>query len=519
MLRSTFERVNATTFLIDGDTRTVVASLVELGFVFDQPRSLTTTLLDTFDGRLHRAGLKLELHESNGLELVLSGDQTVSAHLAVTTAPLVPGDLPPGPFRARLAALTDIRALLPQIRVSTKTTEASRLDSTGGVVATAQLHEHVRVVGRPGLSCPVATIEIREATGYGKRARQAVEVLDEFGLPRCDTDTLSQCATAAQVDLAGFSATATVPLESATPAIDGIRAVLANLARAVVANWQGTIDQSDPEFLHDLRIAVRRTRTVIAEGKGVLPATVRNPARDGFAWLGGLTGPARDLDVYLIEWGSYTGPLGAEVVSSLAPVRTLLERRRAHAHIDLERALRSKRAANLIRTWTTWLGDPIDDEHPEARAERPLGRLVAARISRAHAVLIEGGRLIDPDSPADQVHDLRKDAKKLRYLLECFGSLVPDEPLRRFVKRLKALQDNLGEHQDAEVHVTMLRAVGHELYDAGASPDTMIAIGQLTERLDQQRGSARAEFAERFADYDTPSTHGSLEEMLEGIVE
>ncbi len=512
--------MHATTFLIAGrDTRTVVASLAEIGFVFDQRRSVTTTLLDTFDGRLHRAGLKLALHESDGFELVLSGDQIVPAHLAVTAPPRVPSDLPPGPFRARLAALTDVRALVPQLRVSTKTTAGSRRDSTGGVVATARLHERVRVVGRQGISCPEATIEIRELTGYHKRARQAVEVLDELGLPQCETDTLSQCAAAAQVDLAGFSASATVPLESATPAIDGVRAVLANLAVAIAANWQGTIDQSDPEFLHDLRIAVRRTRTVVTESKGVLPAPVRGKARDGFAWLGGLTGPARDLDVYLIEWGSYTDPLGPEVVSSLAPVRALLERRRAHTHIELERALRSKRAARLLRTWTTWLGDPIDGKPLEERAEEPLGRMVATRIARAHAVLIDGGRLINPDSPAEQVHDLRKDAKKLRYLLECFGSLVPDEPLKRFVKRLKALQDNLGEHQDAEVHVSMLRAVGHELFDAGASPDTMIAIGQLTERLDQQRGAARAEFAERFADYDTPATNNSLEEMLEGIVE
>ncbi len=508
-----------TTFLIAGrDTGTVVESLGELGFVFDERRAVTTTLLDTFDGRLHRAGLKLELHESNGLELVLSGDRAVPAHLAVAAAPRLPGDLPPGPFRARLAALTDVRALQPQIRVSTRTTRASRRDSTGGVVATAQLHERVRVVDRPGITCPQATIEIREVTGYSRRARQAVEVLDELGLPRCESDTLSQCAAAAEVDLAGFTATATVPLESAMPAVDGIRAVLANLARAIIANWQGTIDQSDPEFLHDLRIAVRRTRTVVAEGKGLLPAMIRDPARDGFAWLGRLTGPARDLDVYLIEWDSYTSPLGVDVVSSLAPVRILLEQRRADAHIELERALRSEQAAHLIGAWTTWLGEPIDGEHIEPRAERPLGRLVAARIGRANAVLVERGRMIDPSSPADQVHDLRKDAKKLRYLLECFGSLVPDAPLKRFVKRLKALQDNLGEHQDAEVHVTMLRAVAHELFEAGASPDTMIAIGQLTERLDQQRGSARAEFAERFADYDTSSTYDALEAMLEGII-
>ena len=138
---------------------------------------------------------------------------------------------------------------------------------------------------------------------------------------------------------------------------------------------------------------------------------------------------------------------------------------------------------------------------------------------RAHGVLIERGRLIGPDTPAEHLHDLRKDAKKLRYLLECFGSLLPDRPRKRYVKRLKALQDNLGEHQDAEVHVSMLRAISRELHDTGSSPDTMVAIGQLTERLDQQRLAARTEFAERFADYDTPATSRALDAVLDGITQ
>ncbi|MGD9701807.1 MAG: CHAD domain-containing protein [Acidimicrobiia bacterium] len=507
------------TFLISGDeARTVIESLAELGFVFEPSRAVTTTVLDTFDGRLHRARLRLELHESDGLELVLSGDETVPARLAVTGAPRFPTDLPPGPFRARLAALVDVRALLPQISVTAERTTAAWRDASDKVVATAQLDEQIRVVDPAGADGPAATVEIHEVTGYAKRARRAVDVLDRLGLPKCETDTVSACATAADVDLGGYAATATVPLDPQMPAVDGYRAVLTNLATAITANWEGTIDQSDTEFLHDLRIAVRRTRTVLGEAKAVVPAGVRTPARAGFAWLAGLTGPARDLDAYLLEWDRYTGPLGSEVVASLAPVRALLEQRRADAHTDLERALRSQQAADLMSTWTAWLGRPLDREYCDVRAERPLGRLVAKRMARAHSIVVEHGRLIDPDTPAQQVHDLRKDAKKLRYLLECFGSLLPDRPRKRFVKRLKALQDNLGEHQDAEVHVAMLRAIAHELHGAGASSDTMVAIGQLTERLDQHRLAARAEFADRFADFDTKATQGALDAMLEGIL-
>ena len=125
--------------------------------------------------------------------------------------------------------------------------------------------------------------------------------------------------------------------------------------------------------------------------------------------------------------------------------------------------------------------------------------------------------MIGPETPAEQVHDLRKDAKKLRYLFECFGGLLADAPRKTFVRRLKALQDNLGEHQDAQVHVAELRAISHQLHEQGAQADTMLAIGQLAERLEQQRVAARAEFTERFEAYDTNETERAFKEAIAGL--
>jgi CHAD domain-containing protein len=495
----------------------VTAALTDLGFEFGTTRTITTTLLDTFDGRLHREGLQLQLHQSEHPELVLSGKETAPAHIAIDSESRIPADLPPGPFRSRLTALTGVRALLPQLCVGSNRTTGVWRDAAGKIVGVAELHEGVHVVDRPGVECPGATIEIHTVPGYAKQNRRTLQALRRVGVAECETDTLTQCGTAAGIDLAGFAATATVPLDPEIPAIDGFRLVLANLAIAISANWQGSIDQTDPEFLHDLRIAVRRTRTILNEAKAVLPDAVLDTTRDGFAWLADLTGTPRDLDVYVLEWSRYVGPLGAETAPSLEPVRDVLERRRADGHHALERALRSERATGLMTTWRMWLAEPLGGDHLGPAANRPLGGLVAKRIARAHRTLIERGRLIGPDTPAEQVHDLRKDAKKLRYLLECFGSLLPSGPRKRYVKRLKALQDNLGVHQDAEVHVSMLEAIGRDLDQAGASLDTMVAISQLTERLDQQRLAARAEFTERFADYDTPATQRALDAVLEGI--
>jgi len=509
--------MSAATFQIPGHhTRTAVGSLTESGFGFDPPRALTTTLVDTFDGRLHRAGLRLELRMSAGIELVLSGDDVVPAHLSVDSVPRVVTDLAPGPFRSRIATLIDIRALLPQVRVRMERSVGALLDGSGKTVAIAELYEQVHIVNRPDIDRFTA-IEIHEVPGYAKQARRARAVLQDVGLEECELDTLAQCAAAADVDLAGFNATATVPLEADMAALDGIRAVLVNLEVAISANWQGAIDETDTKFLHDLRIALRRTRTVLAASKSIVPAEVLDPAKQEFAWLAGATSAARDLDVYLLEWKRYTDPLGVGLAVSLEPVRDVLVQHCADAHHELEHALRSERATALMTEWRRWLGEPVGDDGLPPRADDPLGKAVARRIDRGHRRLIDEGRLIGPDTPADDVHDLRKDAKKLRYLIECFSSVLPDRPRKRYVKQLKALQTNLGEHQDAEVHIALLRSLTPALVSADADADTMVAVGEIIQRLEQTRVAARAEFAERFADYDSPTTQRSFDALIEAI--
>ena len=474
-------------------------------------------MLDTFDGRLHRAGLRLEACEADGVELVLSGDETVTAHLATRSAPRFPADLPHGPLRDRIAAILEMRALIPKLRLTAIRTAATWTSPFGSIVATATIHEHVHIVDPDQFDLPTPMIEIHQVGADDAPARRAIEVLDRLGFHRVPGDVLTEAVTVAGIELAGFSASVTVPLDPTMPAIDGFRAVLVNLADTIVANRQGTIDELDPEFLHALRVAVRRTRSILAHGKNVIPVAIDRWARDGFGWLGNLTGPARDLDVYLIEWHRYTGPLGPDIVAALAPTRALLERRHREASAMVAEGLRSSTFDDLLVTWLAWLRHQDDDGPRGSKADRPLGRVVARRIVRAQATLVDRGRWIRPATPVDHLHRLRKDAKKLRYLLECFGTLMPGDRRTTFVRSLKALQDNLGELQDAEVHGALLRAISLDLLADGASADTMHAIGQLTERLDRRRHEARVEFASRFATYDTRGTQRTLDAMLDGI--
>jgi len=503
-----------------GDTlpaQHLASALAGAGFEVSRPRPVERTLLDTFDGRLHAAGVRLELRTGTDVQLIVSGGGPAPARLAIERAPAVAADLPPGPLRARLAPLLDIRALRPTVTVAALRADAVRRDGEGKAIVGVSLHDRpTRETGVP-LSAPWMA-EIVQYEGYGRAARQTEKLLSSLGLTRCDGDLLDLAAEDSGIDLRGFVDSPTVRLDPGEPSVAGFRRVLANLADTIEANRQGTIDDIDPEFLHDLRVAVRRSRSILSHGKQVLPADGRDHFRAEFRWLGTVTSPLRDLDVYVIEWPGYVAALDAETAAALGPVVDHIAARRAAEHVILEGHLGSARYQGLMTAWRAWLEPTAGKTKAAKRSERPLGAVVVARIGEAQDQLLLRGRAIGPSTAAEELHELRKDAKRLRYLLECFGGLLPAAARKPFVQRLKALQDNLGEHQDTEVHTAQLKAMSQELHGTpGVTAETLLAMGRLTEVFDRRRQDARDQFAERFANYDTKQTARALSDVVEAI--
>ena len=302
------------------DAAALLATLRREGYAVGEPESVTRTVLDTFDGRLAAAGLRLELTTPSAAgrrpaagELVLRGADGAPARVVVSGVPSIANDVPPGPLRFRLAKLLDVRVLIPLVALSAQRTLVTKLNGAQKTTTAAVVYDAPHV---GELRLAEQLVDVVELAGYSKPAAALRGVIEGVGL-RESADGLAEIAAgAAGVDLAGCSVTPGVKLDADLAAIDGFRRVLANLRDAIVVNWDGTVAATDPEFLHDLRVAVRRTRAVLSNAKRVLPNDVRDRARDEFGWFGQLTGPARDLDVYQIEWPDYTGALGADTADS-----------------------------------------------------------------------------------------------------------------------------------------------------------------------------------------------------------
>jgi CHAD domain-containing protein len=293
-----------------------------------------------------------------------------------------------------------------------------------------------------------------------------------------------------------------VPLVYDQRADAGAAAVLRELLTVIGENMEGAISGEDPEHLHQLRIAVRRSRTVQRQFKDAFPPRELPGYRSEFRWLQQATGAARDLDVYLEDLDALRGLLPDEMRPDLDPLVPVLAHSRLAARADMTRSLRSTRAANLFEDWDRLLESLVERPTTDRpAAARPVGKIAGKRIRKVYKRIVRMGRTIDDSSPAHDYHELRKKGKELRYLLELFAvRLFDEQAVAPFVKSLKGLQDVLGRHQDREVQIAMLRSSAEEVATLPGGGAACMAMGSLVERLRADERAAREEFGVRFAE-------------------
>jgi CHAD domain-containing protein len=489
-----------------------------------RPRRLRRVWLDTFDWRLYRAGLTLEQVTAGGTsEITLTGrDGTVLAAERTgrgghpgrprLTWPARLDALPPGPLREQLAPVAGVRALFPVAKAVSLVHEQPAVNSDDKTVA--RLTVDRMSVSHPAAAEPPDRIAIAAVRGYQPQvSRLAGALAAAPGVTAATQSQLEGALAAAGGRPGAYTSKIDVELAPRMPAGAALVQVLAQLTGTLTANVEGTVHDVDIEFLHDLRIAVRRIRSVLKLTGPGLPAGLAGTYRPEFKWLGDLTTPTRDLDVFVQQYPALAEGLVAAPAAELAPFGDHLGRQRAAAHRQLARGLRSARFTKLLAGWRSALAVPVTDRKP------PVGRLAARRIGQAHQRVLRGGGLIIAASPPEALHDLRKRCKELRYLLEIFGSLYDPAEHWRAVRELKGLQDCLGEFQDTQVEYEELRRFAGEMAarpGPGLAP-ALLAMGEIAAGLSARQLQARGEFGGRFREFASPAGLSRIQVLTEAV--
>lgn len=242
------------------------------------------------------------------------------------------------------------------------------------------------------------------------------------------------------------------PAGATLPGLDGdmpVCAAFACIARACLAQLQvnlpGLLTEQDPEYLHQVRVALRRLRSAAGLFKKDCPPPAPEMAR--IADLGRALGEARDWDVFVLE----TLPRFAARLP--AAQMTLLARRaraaRASARATaLDMVLRPQTGADLL-AMHRWL-----NALETMQGEPALRRFARKKLAGLHRRVLAASNGFAEQSP-EQRHALRIRVKRLRYALDYLGGLFGGRG--KFAAGFAALQDELGELNDAG---TALRFLG-----------------------------------------------------------
>jgi CHAD domain-containing protein len=266
----------------------------------------------------------------------------------------------------------------------------------------------------------------------------------------------------------------------------------------------GIRESHDVKGLHDYRVTLRRTRALLHSLKGVLPkATIRRFKRE-FEWIGDTTGPARDIDVYLLSFDELSGYLPKKRQNDLLAFRNFLNQYHQKEQIKVNKLLTSKRYRRVMKDWNKVVTKPVPKKTRLIHADDPVILVANKYIWLAYRKAQKKGKAINSDSAEKSLHDLRKACKSLRYLIEFFQEIYSKKKIHILLDNLKMLQNNLGEFQDLVVQRDLLDEFNSSMSrHSEVENKPGVSMEMLTKKLNSRGLKVRNKYYSRFNQFDS----------------
>ncbi len=469
------------------------------------------TYYDSFDWRLFKSGLTCEFNRSKSASTLLVRhieNNLIIASDELTDIPAFSHQIPSESISNTLNPLLEMRALLPMCNLDYENIYLNIINQDKKTLLRLIIQKHDLFNNR---------LILLPIKGYDKSTEQIITILTtKLGLIPTTKSLLILALRLQGRKPNDYSSKMNINLDPDMRADIATKYLYSHLLKAIKDNEQGTIADTDSEFLHDFRVAVRRTRAGLNQLKGVLPDKINIDFATFFSWLGQITGPTRDLDVYLLSFTAYKNSLPISIRDDLNPLRELLLNKQKIAQKELAKKLRSAKYLTKISEWEQFLKIQAVIKPTEINAKLSIKQLADRRILKNYKRIVKEGSLITVDSHCESLHDLRKSCKKLRYLMEFFQSLYLEDKIKHFIKNLKGLQEVLGDFQDYAVQEEALKLFSKEMISDQAHTNTLLAMGMLIQNLNGLKEQARKDFSLKFETFKQQENQAAFNALLAG---
>ncbi|HYG78868.1 MAG TPA: CHAD domain-containing protein [Pyrinomonadaceae bacterium] len=250
---------------------------------------------------------------------------------------------------------------------------------------------------------------------------------------------------------------------------EGVRLVLRTRMEEMCALRAAALDWSDPEGVHDMRVASRRVRSALRDFSPYLRGRKLRRVKNDLKSLADALGLVRDEDVAIMALEKLAEEAPAEVWAGVRQFTDGRQKRRERARARLERVLTEDALAELREDFDDALAGAVragrreedDGEKGTLISFRRAGReIILARLAEFQKL----SRSLYSPLKSEPLHRLRIAAKRLRYAVELFTACWQEGALAPFAKEVAKMQTSLGELHDCDVWV---EEIGDALRQAG----------------------------------------------------
>lgn len=437
-------------------------------------RSLARTYFDTPDLALHRRSLALRVGKEGRRYMQtlseVNGKAGVAAVPAAWQSP-VPSAAPDLSRLGHDEAIGDIDAsrlrpvFMSRIRRSTRVIHPD--DATTVEVSCDEGH----IETADGVTLPICELDLELKAGPPQALYELARALNETAPLRIEIRSKADRGYALlsrdkhEAPGRGFGK---VALAADLPAEEALSAILRHALWHMLAHDQAALD-GEAEGIHQMRVALRRLRATFSLFRPMIPDEQRLWATGEMKWIASALGPARNWDVFADHLRPLEQHFGdAPGIAELS--RNAQERRRAAYGLGQQTITTPRYTDFVLRmlTWTEargWRQQTVSEASASLLA--PLGKLAAELLERRHHKARRLARQFDAQTPEER-HKLRIAVKKLRYAADSLQELYRAKAVKRYLRRLAALQDDLGIVNDVATMNGLLEELQKSAHEGAA---------------------------------------------------
>ncbi|MBU1234314.1 MAG: CHAD domain-containing protein [Proteobacteria bacterium] len=507
-------------FAADTDLTQLLEKVSVIGMIVEQEVLKDKfQYLDTFDWQLYKKG---RVCMRRGVDLYtlsyFSGSAVTEGTGPETHAPLG-REFVSTPLADDLVPLLGIRALIPCADIERKKRFFHLLNKDEKIILRFCL-ELNSSFSEGTAQTSGGCIRLYGLRGYEKNFHRLRQLLTEKGLQEgCGEDLLlRQVLAGRKRQPLDYNSKFNIALDDRESISEAARDIFLLLADDMALNIPGIIQDWDSEFLHDFRVALRRSRSLLSSLKKMMPMNECADMLAGLKAIGTASGPVRDLDVYLLEQEAYQALLPESLHQGLKEFFASLAAARDKEFVQLTQALQSPEYEKFMSQWLDFIHNRLCSLTGTG-GQQPCRKAAAKLIRKRLEKILHAGEAISGECPDEELHKLRIQCKKLRYLLEFYRSLFPEKAMAACIAQLKKIQDNLGTFNDLSVQQEMLSNY-HEHLTPGSKKNMHIAasLGGLITHLQNDQQKVRKKIGKTYSHFATAENRALFHDMLDAPV-